>query len=186
MRQNQKKDINSHLERLAKDAKRQQIKRSKESEEDTKVRQLVDATRHFEARAQETDDQHQSRLIEQRARQKEVHEKQTEKEAQSRNDADSRRKILKRAAKEAAYEDTYKPGQDWVTWLDSCTYRTPKWHAALDAERDRKSKSRAAESDDKKMLRKVNDAKYHSEMRDAETVEERTIRREKNIGKSNF
>ena len=64
LRRKQKEAAN-YADRLAKDAERKRIERSEESEEETELRQLVDATRHVEMRAEECEDQHQLRKLEQ-------------------------------------------------------------------------------------------------------------------------
>ena len=115
--------------------------------------------------------------MQQNQRQKDLLSRESSDERKSRQAADNERHILKRAAGAAAYENMDMPGQDWVTWLSLNTDRTPKWHAALDADRDRKSKSRAAEPDAKKELRKSKDAMYQREKRGAETTEELNDRR---------
>jgi hypothetical protein len=73
-----------------------------------------------------------------------------------------------------------KLGQDWVTWLESNTDRTPQWHAALDAEKEQKKQFRDAEPDEKKALRKAKDMKYQEEKRAIETTQELNERRERN------
>ena len=126
------------------------MKRSNESEENSKIRGLVDATRHFDKRSEETEEEHESRLFQQNVRQKELLSRETPDERKSRQNADSDRKASKRAAGAAAYEDTYKPMKNWSDWINSDTSRHHKWYDALDADSDRKKISRAAESNEKK------------------------------------
>ena len=150
---------------------------------------MIDATRKFDKRASETEEEHQSRIFKQKVRQREGRSKETSEKTKSRLAADAERRVLKRAAGAGAavYEKMDMPGQDWVTWMELNTDRTPKWHEALDFERDRKAKSRAAEPDDKKELRKSKDAKYHKEKREAETIAELNDRRTRDVtGKYNI
>ena len=57
-----KKEDGSYNKELKKDSKRKQFERDTETEEETELRQLVDAAKHTEIRAEETEEQHKSRI----------------------------------------------------------------------------------------------------------------------------
>ena len=102
----------------------------------------------------------------------------------SRLSTNAEKKVLECEAgpSAAVYERAAdKPcGQDWVTWLNSNTDITPQWHAARDAESNRKRRSRNAEPDGKKELRKSKDVQYQREKTKAETTQELNDRRTRN------
>ena len=78
-----------------------------------------------------------------------------------RQHADAERKVLKREAKSAGFENTYDPVGDWNSWLDK------------DQDRHRKSRHLDNETDKKRKLRKEKDALYQKNKRANETHDER-------------
>ena len=138
-------------EYLDKDSERKTNERSKESEESTKLRRLVDATRHIEAREEESEVEHKSRITEQNARQKSLRSKQTPVELKASQVANTSAKVLKIALKAAAFENTCTPNQDWNTKLDTDLLRHEK--------------SRSLESDVARKVRKQKDKLYQRNKR---------------------
>ena len=102
-----------------------------------------------ETRAEELHILHQSRLDEQRKRQHQLRLKQTPAEVKSIQVSNASKKVLKRAAKAGAFENSYSPNEDW--------------NKKLDTDMVRHQKSRALESDEKRKLRKEKDADYQRE-----------------------
>ena len=138
-------------EYLEKDSERKTNERSKESEESTKLRGLVDATRHVEAREEESEGEHQSRITKQNARQKSLRSKQTPGELKASQVANTSAKVLKIASKAAAFENTNTPNQDWNTKLDTDLLRHEK--------------SRSLESDEARKVRRQKDKLYQRNKR---------------------
>ena len=144
-------NLSAKQEYLDKDSERKTNERAKESEESTKLRRLVDATRHVEAREEESEDEHKSRITKQNARQKSLRSNQTPKELKASQIANASAKVLKTALKAAAFENTYTPNQDWNTKLD----KDLMLH----------EKSRSLESDKAKKVRREKDKLYQRNKR---------------------
>ena len=144
-------DVSAKQEYLDKDSERKTNERSQESEETTKIRRLVDATRHTEAREEESEDEHQSRISKQNARQKSLRSKQTSKELKASQVANASARVLRTASKAAAFENTYTPNQDW--------------NKKLDKELLRQEKLRSLETVKAKAVRKEKDKLYQRNKR---------------------
>ena len=112
---------------------------------------MVDASRHIEAREEESEVEHKSRITEQNARQKSLRSKQTPKELKASQVANASAKVLKTALKAAAFENTYTPNQDWNTKLDNDLLRHEK--------------SRSVESDEARKVRRQKDKLYQRNKR---------------------
>ena len=136
---------------LVNDAIRKVLERSNETKEETDVRKLADACRHFESRANESNLQYESRISAQNLTQKKLLSKETPEQTKARQAVDSIRKVKKRAKKAAAYENSYKPNEDWNLHLDSDMIRHRN--------------SRKNETEEKRNLRKQKDADYQKKRR---------------------
>ena len=115
------------------------------------MRRLADATRHHDFRSEEMTDEYQSRILAQNERQKRLLSQETLDEKKTRQKADTTRKVVKRAAKAAAFENSFQPNKDW--------------NAKMDADMERHTKSRAAETVKMKTQRKDKDNAYQENKR---------------------
>ena len=122
---------------------------------------MVDATRHHDFRSEETTDEYQSRILDQNERQKHLLSHETLEERKTRQKADSARKIVKRAAKAAAFENSFQPNKDW--------------NAKMDADMERHTKSRAAETDKMKTNRTNKDNAYQEKKRASLSLNEQNV-----------
>ena len=148
-------------EYLKKEAERKNTERSQESEDERKMRRLVDATRHHDFRSEETTDEYQSRILDQNERQKHLLSQETPVERKTRQKADSTRKIVKRAAKADAFENSFQPNKDW--------------NAKMDADMERHTKSRAAETLEMKTHRQDKDNAYQEKKRASLSLNEQNV-----------
>ena len=136
---------------LLEDANRKSLERSKQTTEEKRMRQLVDACRHLESRANESNLEHESRKALQNERQKHLLSKETLEQTKVRQAADSHRKAEKTAKIAMAYENSFDPNKDW--------------NLRLNTDMIRHYNSRNNETDEKKRLRKEKDAKYQRNKR---------------------
>ena len=144
-------NVSAKQEFFDKDSERKTNERSQESEETTKIRRLVDATRHTEAREEESEDEHQSRISNQNERQKLLRSKQTLKELKASQVENASARVLRTASKAAAFENTNTPNQDW--------------NKKLDKELLRQEKLRSLETVKAKAVRKEKDKLYQRNKR---------------------
>ena len=144
-------NVSAKQEFFDKDSERKTNERSQESEETTKIRRLVDATRHTEAREEESEDEHQSRISKQNERQKLLRSKQTLKELKASQVENASARVLRTASKAAAFENTNTPNQDW--------------NKKLDKELLRQEKLRSLETVKAKAVRKEKDKLYQRNKR---------------------
>jgi hypothetical protein len=144
-------NVSAKQEYLDKDSERKAYERSQESEESTKLRQLVKATRNLEAREAESEEEHKSRISKQNERQNLLRLKQTPEERKASQVANVSAKVLNIASKAAAFENTYTPNQDWNTKLDKDLLR--------------QEKSRSLETDKAKAVRREKDKLYQRNKR---------------------
>ena len=80
----------------------------------------LDCTRHFDARAGETEDQHQSRIFQQKVRQRELRAKETSEQQKLRKAGDTEKKVSK------CNDAKYKKAQNRPSYflpLRSCNLR---------------------------------------------------------------
>ena len=152
-------NVSAKQEFLDKDSERKTNERSQESEETTKIRRLVDATRHTEAREEESEDEHQSRISKQNERQKLLRSKQTSKELKASQVENASARVLRTASKAAAFENTNTPNQDW--------------NKKLDKELLRQEKLRSLETVKAKAARKEKDKLYQRNKRAGLSVKEK-------------
>ena len=125
------------------------------------MRRLADATRHHDFRSEEMKDEYQSRILDQNERQKNLLSQETPDERKTRQKADSTRKMVKRAAKATAFENSFQPNKDW--------------NAKMDADMERHTKSRAAETVKMKTQRKDKDNAYQENKRASLSVNEQNV-----------
>ena len=144
---------------LDQDAVRKEIERSKESNEETDLCNLVDATRKFDKRAMETEREHKARIFKQQTRQIKLRADETLEKRIMRQESDAARKVLRTKAKADAYESSYDPKKDW--------------NSRLDKDMLRHQNSRAVESEEKMKVRKEKNIDYHRMKRALLTVQER-------------
>jgi hypothetical protein len=144
-------NVSAKQEFFDKDSERKTNERFQESEKTTKIRRLVDATRHTEAREEESEDEHQSRISKQNERQKLLRSKQTLKELKASQVENASARVLRTASKAAAFENTNTPNQDW--------------NKKLDKELLRQEKLRSLETVKAKAVRKEKDKLYQRNKR---------------------
>ena len=152
---------------LFQDALRKENKRSKESEDDKKIRHIANATRMVDIRAEETEEEHKSRILKQNLRQKDLRSKQTSEEVKEGQNKNAAEKVLKRALKADAYEKSFDPNADW-------NYK-------LDMDMLRHQNSRDSETEEKKLQRKKKDKEYQREKRSLESLHDKNVRKQKDV-----